>query len=58
MKRKTYWWNDEIKMVKNGHINNWKYYVETRTEAKRVVREAKLKAFENFYNELSLKMAT
>lgn len=67
MKKESWWWNDEVQSVlklkkccfktwqRSGSTDDWKHYKETRSEAKRVVRDAKLKAYENFYNELGTK---
>lgn len=66
-KKQIWWWNDEVQNVlklkkcsfktwqRSAYTGDWKHYEETRTKAKRVARDAKLEAYENFCNELGSK---
>lgn len=67
VRKETWQWNDEVQNAlwvkkcffkswqKSCHIDDWKHYIETWTEAKIIMREAKLKAYEDFYKKLSSK---
>ncbi|KAI8524934.1 hypothetical protein RHMOL_Rhmol13G0188300 [Rhododendron molle] len=65
--KERWWWNDEVqtmikakkecfkKWQKDRNEKNFQGYKQASKEAKKAVREAKLKAYENFYDRLDSK---